>query len=225
MGHRWRWELAEIEPGVTQVTETFDYTRSRTPRLLEILGQPGKNAIGITKTLQAATGPFRLTRTARRPGGCPRDARVPCQVNVLKFETLFCRAAADVRLTRSRGTIASSGAWLVPAGTPGIRRRVARTAADPAEVTELLRLLTQFPARFRAVGDARLSARVLSGNPGTQGLDGPVEYGCQALRAGQPLITVRSVRYRSLRGSFTASSLASSWRWSPASSGRPRMRA
>ena len=61
----------------------------------------------------------------------------PVSVNVLKFETLFCRAAADVRLTRSRGTIASSGAWLVPAGTPGIRRRVARTAADPAEAPAL----------------------------------------------------------------------------------------
>ena len=58
MGHRWRWELAEIEPGITQVTETFDYTTSRTPRLLEILGQPGKNAIGITKTLQALQARF-----------------------------------------------------------------------------------------------------------------------------------------------------------------------
>ena len=58
MGHRWRWELAETEPGITQVTETFDYTTSRTPRLLEILGQPGKNAIGITRTLQALQAGF-----------------------------------------------------------------------------------------------------------------------------------------------------------------------
>jgi len=58
MGHRWRWELAETEPGVTRVTETFDYTTSKTPRLLEILGQPGKNAIGITKTLQALQARF-----------------------------------------------------------------------------------------------------------------------------------------------------------------------
>jgi Polyketide cyclase / dehydrase and lipid transport len=58
MGHRWRWELAGIEPGITQVTETFDYTTARAPRLLEILGQPGKNAIGITKTLQALQGRF-----------------------------------------------------------------------------------------------------------------------------------------------------------------------
>jgi polyketide cyclase/dehydrase/lipid transport protein len=58
MGHRWRWELAEVEPGVTRVTETFDYTTSRTPRLLEILGQPGKNAVGITKTLQGLQARF-----------------------------------------------------------------------------------------------------------------------------------------------------------------------
>ena len=58
MGHRWRWELAEIEPGITQVTETFDYTTSRNPRVLEILGQPGKNATGITKTLRALQARF-----------------------------------------------------------------------------------------------------------------------------------------------------------------------
>jgi hypothetical protein len=56
--HRWRWELEEIEPGVTQVTETFDYSRSGTPRMLEILGYPGKNAMGITKTLQALRARF-----------------------------------------------------------------------------------------------------------------------------------------------------------------------
>jgi hypothetical protein len=58
MGHRWRWELAETEPGITQVTETFDYTTARSPRVLEILGQPGKNAIGIAKTLQALQARF-----------------------------------------------------------------------------------------------------------------------------------------------------------------------
>ena len=25
VGHRWRWEFAEVSPGVTTVTETFDY--------------------------------------------------------------------------------------------------------------------------------------------------------------------------------------------------------
>jgi hypothetical protein len=50
--------MAEVEPWITRVTETFDYATARTPRLLEILGQPGKNAIGITKTLQALQARF-----------------------------------------------------------------------------------------------------------------------------------------------------------------------
>jgi Polyketide cyclase / dehydrase and lipid transport len=58
MGHRWRWELAEVGPRVTRVTETFDYTTAKAPRILEFLGQPGKNAIGITKTLQALQARF-----------------------------------------------------------------------------------------------------------------------------------------------------------------------
>ena len=58
MGHRWRWELAETEPGTTRVTETFDYTTAKSPRMLEFLGQPGKNAIGISKTLQALQARF-----------------------------------------------------------------------------------------------------------------------------------------------------------------------
>jgi hypothetical protein len=58
MGHRWRWEFAEIAPGVTEITETFDYTTAKAPRALEILGQPAKNAAGITKTLQALVTRF-----------------------------------------------------------------------------------------------------------------------------------------------------------------------
>ena len=57
-GHRWRWELTETEPGTTRVTETFDYSTAKAPRLLEILGEPGKNANGITKTLQALQARF-----------------------------------------------------------------------------------------------------------------------------------------------------------------------
>lgn len=52
LGHSWRWELAETGPATTEVTETFDYSTARAPRLLEILGQPGKNAGGIEATLQ-----------------------------------------------------------------------------------------------------------------------------------------------------------------------------
>jgi hypothetical protein len=58
MGHRWRWELSEAAAGVTQVTETFDYTTARSPKALELLGQPGKNAAGITNTLQALAARF-----------------------------------------------------------------------------------------------------------------------------------------------------------------------
>jgi hypothetical protein len=57
-GYRWRWELVETEPGVTQVTETFDYSTAKAPRLLELLGQPAKNANGITATLQALAARF-----------------------------------------------------------------------------------------------------------------------------------------------------------------------
>jgi hypothetical protein len=52
MGHRWRWELVATESG-TEVTEVFDYTTAKSPRMLKILGQPAKNAVGITNTLQA----------------------------------------------------------------------------------------------------------------------------------------------------------------------------
>jgi uncharacterized protein YndB with AHSA1/START domain len=53
LGHRWRWELAETVPGTTQVTETFDYTTAKAPRMLELFGQPRANGGGITKTLEA----------------------------------------------------------------------------------------------------------------------------------------------------------------------------
>jgi hypothetical protein len=52
-GHRWRWELAGTEHGVTEVTETFDYSTSVAPTLLELFRWPAVNSSGITKTLQA----------------------------------------------------------------------------------------------------------------------------------------------------------------------------
>lgn len=58
LGHRWRWELVETDPGTTQVTETFDYSTARTPRLLELGRQPATNARGITKSLQALVARF-----------------------------------------------------------------------------------------------------------------------------------------------------------------------
>lgn len=58
LGHRWRWELVETEPGTTRVTETFDYSTAKSPRMLEVGRQPGKNARGITKSLQALAARF-----------------------------------------------------------------------------------------------------------------------------------------------------------------------
>jgi hypothetical protein len=58
LGHRWRWQLAETTPGVTEVTETFDYSTSRSPRALEMLRFPAKNAQGITATLRALAARF-----------------------------------------------------------------------------------------------------------------------------------------------------------------------
>jgi uncharacterized protein YndB with AHSA1/START domain len=58
LGHRWRWELAETEPGTTEVTETFDYSTAKAPKLLELFGQPRANGVGITTTLEALAARF-----------------------------------------------------------------------------------------------------------------------------------------------------------------------
>ncbi|MGW0160591.1 SRPBCC family protein [Mycobacterium sp. NPDC003323] len=51
LGHRWRWELAEVSPGMTKVTETFDYSTAKVPLVIELLGMQKKNAEGIESTL------------------------------------------------------------------------------------------------------------------------------------------------------------------------------
>ncbi len=58
MGHRWRWELRETEPGKTVVTETFDYSGAKSAALLERGGFPAKNGRGIEKTLEALEARF-----------------------------------------------------------------------------------------------------------------------------------------------------------------------
>jgi ribosome-associated toxin RatA of RatAB toxin-antitoxin module len=58
LGHYWRWEFAETQPGVTQVTETFDYTPHKAPFMLELFGFPKKNGAGITSTLQELVARF-----------------------------------------------------------------------------------------------------------------------------------------------------------------------
>ncbi len=48
--HVWRWELAPVPEG-TRVTETFDWSTSLAPRVLEAAGVPARNARSIEKTL------------------------------------------------------------------------------------------------------------------------------------------------------------------------------
>lgn len=51
LGHRWRWELTEVSPGTTKVTETFDYSTAKAPFVIELLRYHEKNAHGIESTL------------------------------------------------------------------------------------------------------------------------------------------------------------------------------
>lgn len=53
LGHKWRWELAEVSPGTTKVTETFDFSTVKVPFVIELLGMQKKNAEGIESTLTA----------------------------------------------------------------------------------------------------------------------------------------------------------------------------
>ena len=48
--HVWRYELEPVDAG-TRVTETFDWSRSRSPRGLELCGIPARNARSIDATL------------------------------------------------------------------------------------------------------------------------------------------------------------------------------
>ena len=50
--HRWRWEFAEVAPGRTQVTETWDYSESKHSRFLELTRYRQVNGDGISRTLE-----------------------------------------------------------------------------------------------------------------------------------------------------------------------------
>ncbi|WP_343038974.1 hypothetical protein [Mycolicibacterium chubuense] len=58
LGHRWRWELAEVGQDATKVTETFDYSTAKAPMLIELLGMQNKNAQGIESTLASLADRF-----------------------------------------------------------------------------------------------------------------------------------------------------------------------
>ena len=59
--HRWRWELEPVGEGSTLVTETFDWSTSLAPSLIERLGYPEKNLPGMEASLlrleSLVTGP------------------------------------------------------------------------------------------------------------------------------------------------------------------------
>ena len=50
-GHRWRYELEEVDGG-TKVTETFDWSTSTTPRMIELMGYPKKHPANMEATLE-----------------------------------------------------------------------------------------------------------------------------------------------------------------------------
>ncbi len=50
-GHRWRYEFRDVDGG-TEVTETFDWSRARSPRSLELVRYPARNLRGMKATLE-----------------------------------------------------------------------------------------------------------------------------------------------------------------------------
>ena len=51
-GHTWRWELVETKPGTTQVTETWDASRTPAFAVYKVSGMTGRNEKGIEATLE-----------------------------------------------------------------------------------------------------------------------------------------------------------------------------
>jgi hypothetical protein len=50
-GHRWRYELEEVDGG-TKVTESFDWSTSLAPRFIEMAGYPERHKANLQKTLE-----------------------------------------------------------------------------------------------------------------------------------------------------------------------------
>jgi uncharacterized protein YndB with AHSA1/START domain len=51
-GHRWRYELEPAGDGMTRVTETFDWSTSRAPWFIELMGFDKRNSGSIEATLK-----------------------------------------------------------------------------------------------------------------------------------------------------------------------------
>lgn len=61
-GHRWRFELEPTEGG-TMVTESFDWSTSRSPRFIERVGYPRRHEATLRDTLE------RLEKVVANAGG------------------------------------------------------------------------------------------------------------------------------------------------------------
>jgi len=57
-GHRWRWQLEPVDGG-TRVTETFDWSTSRSPVALEVMRVPARNRRSMEATLERLEEHFR----------------------------------------------------------------------------------------------------------------------------------------------------------------------
>lgn|GEM_PF-123848 len=51
-GHRWRYELDQVDENTTLVTETFDYSTAKSPSGIKLMKFPEKNYLSIVKTLE-----------------------------------------------------------------------------------------------------------------------------------------------------------------------------
>ncbi len=58
LGHSWRYEIIEAPQGRSQVTETFNYSTAKAPKVLELTGFPTKNGEGIAQTLDKLRARF-----------------------------------------------------------------------------------------------------------------------------------------------------------------------
>jgi hypothetical protein len=50
-GHRWRFELEPVDGG-TRVTESFDWSTSKFPPFIELMGYPKRHPAAMEKTLE-----------------------------------------------------------------------------------------------------------------------------------------------------------------------------
>jgi uncharacterized protein YndB with AHSA1/START domain len=50
-GHRWRYELEPVDGG-TKVTESFDWSTARSPKMIELMGYPKKHPANMEATLE-----------------------------------------------------------------------------------------------------------------------------------------------------------------------------